>query len=190
MQTNGKKNGFTLVELLVALVITGIVISTVATLAFAFGQARDFSELTSRRQSRIRFTTLKLSELIRNCRLVNFITDEKIAVWRDDENDDEKININELVFIDRGPERNYIKLIEYSDASIVDFGEVIIPNPGWNNNTIILIEECTDVEYHVDLAAPETNFLTISFDISEDSGIQHYQLSSRLRCRADYLIDD
>ncbi|MHC4293268.1 MAG: PilW family protein [Planctomycetota bacterium] len=187
-----KKNrsGFTLVELLVAMLITSIVVSAVASLAFAFGNARDFAEKTSRQQSYIRFTTLKLSELLRHCKLVNCLSGETIVIWRADDNGDDKININELVFINRGSERNYIQLDEYSDASIVDFGEVVVPNPVWTKSSISLIGNCANVEYNLDSAPPDTELVGIAFDVLEDSGIQHYQLSSKLRCKANYLLDD
>jgi prepilin-type N-terminal cleavage/methylation domain-containing protein len=190
MQMKKDRSGFTLVELLVALLITSIVVSAVATLAFAFGNARDFAEETSQQQSRIRFTTLKLSELIRHCRLVNSVSDETIAIWRNDDNSDENININELVFIDRGSERNYIQLNEYLDASIVDFGQVVVPNPVWENSSVTLMEVCVNVEYYLDAAPPNTNLVSIAFDVVEDSGVQHYQLSSKIRCKSEYLLDD
>ncbi|MHC4271253.1 MAG: PilW family protein, partial [Planctomycetota bacterium] len=82
MQTKNNKSGFTLVELLVALLITSIVVSAVASLAFAFGNARDFAEKTSKQQSHIRFTSLKLSDLLRHCRLVNCLSGETIVIWR------------------------------------------------------------------------------------------------------------
>jgi prepilin-type N-terminal cleavage/methylation domain-containing protein len=190
MQKKKNKSGFTLVELLVALLITSIIVSAVATLAFAFGKARDFAEETSEQQGRIRFTAIRISDLIRHCKLVNSVSDENIVIWRADDNGDDKINVNELAFIDRGAERNYIKLDEYSDASIVDFGEVVVPNPGWIKTSITLIPECANVEYYLEAAPPDTRLVSISFDVVEDSGAQHYQLSSQLRCRAGYLLED
>ncbi|MHC4132607.1 MAG: PilW family protein [Planctomycetota bacterium] len=190
MQMKKNSSGFTLVELLVALLITSIVISAVASLAFAFGNARDYAEKTSKQQSHIRFTTLKLSELLRHCRLVNCLSGETIVIWREDDNGDDKININELVFINRGAERNYIQLDEYSDASIVDFGEVVVPNPVWTKSSVTLIGNCTNVEYNLDSAPPDAEMVSIAFDVVEDSGIQHYQFSSRIRCKAGYLLDD
>jgi prepilin-type N-terminal cleavage/methylation domain-containing protein len=190
MQMKKNSSGFTLVELLVALLITSIVVSAVASLAFAFGNARDFAEQTSQQQSRVRFGSLRLSELIRYCKLVNCIGDNTIVIWRADDNSDEKININELVFIDRGINRNYIKLDEYSDTSIVDFGQVIVVNPAWTKSSITLFDVCENVVYNLDFAPPETNMVTIAFDLTEDGDIQHYQFSSQIRCRSEYLLDN
>jgi len=185
-----KRQAFTLVELLVALLITSIVVSAVASLAFAFGNARDFAEKTSKQQSHMRYTHLMLSELIRHCRLVNCLSGETIVIWRADDNEDDNININELVFVNRGGQRNYIAIDEYSDVSIVDFGEVVVPNPAWEKSSITLIGNCSNVEYNLDSAPPETNLVSIAFDVVEDSGVQHYQFSSKIRCKAGYLLND
>jgi prepilin-type N-terminal cleavage/methylation domain-containing protein len=190
MQVNKYKSGFTLVELLIALLITSIVVGAVATLAFAFGNARDFAEETSRQQSRVRFTTLKLSELIRHCKLVNSLSGDNIVIWKTDDNNDDTININELVFIDRGAERSYIQLVEYLETSSIGFGEVVVPNPGWNKSSVTLMDVCENVEFYLDTAPPHTGLVTIAFDIVEDNGFQHYQFSSQLRCKADNLLGD
>jgi prepilin-type N-terminal cleavage/methylation domain-containing protein len=189
MLKKNNRTGFTLAELLVALLITSIVVSAVASLAFAFGTARDYAEETSKQQSYIRFATLKLSELIRHCKLVNSSSDESIVVWRADDNNDGIINVNELVFIDRGGERNYIHLDEYYDTSTVGFGEAVAVNPGWEKSSMTLIGDCSNVEFYLDADGPYTGLVSIAFEVVEDSGIQRYQLSSQLRCKADYLLD-
>ena len=49
---NGK--GFTLVELLVALMVTSIILAAVATLAFAMGSVKDSTDDTSSKQAQLR----------------------------------------------------------------------------------------------------------------------------------------
>ena len=55
------KRGFTLVELLLALIVTGIILTAVTTLAFAVGAANDATDDTSQKQAQVRFATLRIS---------------------------------------------------------------------------------------------------------------------------------
>ncbi len=66
MRARKKQRGFTLVELLVALMVTSIIFGAVATLAYAVGTAHDASDDTSQKQTYVRFATLRISELIRH----------------------------------------------------------------------------------------------------------------------------
>ena len=83
-----KKNeiGFTLVELMVALVVTGIILAAVSTLAFALSYANESAGDISLKQSQVRLTTLRVQELIRNSRLICSKSNEDIAVWLSDSN--------------------------------------------------------------------------------------------------------
>ncbi|MEJ2740489.1 MAG: prepilin-type N-terminal cleavage/methylation domain-containing protein, partial [Dehalococcoidia bacterium] len=102
--------GFTLVELLVALVVTSILLAAISTLAFALSSAKEATEDMSRSQSQVRSASLRIRELIRNCNLICAVTDDDIAVWLSDDNNDNKINIGELMYIERGTERNHLDL--------------------------------------------------------------------------------
>ncbi len=99
MKTGTFKTGFTLIELLLALVITGIIASAVATLAYAMNSAGLATDDTSRKQAQVRFATLKISDLVRQGKLVCYASADEIAVWTGDTNGDKKINIGELSYI-------------------------------------------------------------------------------------------
>ena len=53
-----------------AMVITSIILGAVATLAYAMGVANDAGNDTTYKQAQVRYATLRISELIRNCRFV------------------------------------------------------------------------------------------------------------------------
>ena len=59
------QKGFTLVELMVALIVTGIIMGAITTFAFAFKTSYDASDDTDRKQAQVRYASLKISELIR-----------------------------------------------------------------------------------------------------------------------------
>jgi len=70
MQNVRYRTGFTLIELLLALIVTGIILVAVTTLAFAVGVANDTTDDTSQKQAQVRYATLRISDLIRHCKLI------------------------------------------------------------------------------------------------------------------------
>jgi len=102
MRNTRCENGFTLVELLVALVVTSIILAAVATLTYALGSANETSDDTSEKQAQVRYATLRISELIRYCKLICAAPGDDLAVWRADDNADGEINPQELVYLEMG----------------------------------------------------------------------------------------
>jgi prepilin-type N-terminal cleavage/methylation domain-containing protein len=174
MQDRRCKNGFTLVELLVALVVTSVVLTAVATLAFALGTANETSHDTSRKQAQIRFATLRISELIRNCKLIYDTPGSDIVLWKADDNSDDKIDPDELVYIEAGEAWDHIWLRE-PDA-----------------NPVALIPQCSSVQFRFDepsLPPPQRKFVSISFDLSENGVVHRYQINAALRAWAGHLLN-
>lgn len=103
----GRRGGFTVAELLVAMMISSIVLGAVATLAFATGKAdRAMDELLTARQL-TRFNNSKISDALRYSRRAFRTPNGNVAFWRaDDEGEDDesnvannKINGSELLFL-------------------------------------------------------------------------------------------
>ena len=166
--------GFTLVELLVALAVTSIVLTAVATLAYAMGTANEASGDMSQKQAQVRFTTLRISELIRYCKLIYDTPGNDIVVWKTDNNCDDIVDSDELVYIETGPGRDYIQLREA------------------DNNPVVLIRQCSNVEFGFDepLVPPTLRqFVSISFDLVENGIDRQYQISAGLRGWAGHLVD-
>src|SRR3972149_11908783 len=111
------RSAFTLVELLVALMVTSIVLTVVATLAFSVGTVNDNSNDTAQKQARLRYATFRISELIKHCKLICGSPANDLAVWRADDNDNGKINVNELVYIEAGSSRDRLQLCEFNSSS-------------------------------------------------------------------------
>lgn len=191
------ENGFTLVELLVALVVTSIVLAAVATLAFAMGTANDISDDTSRKQAEIRFVTLRISELIGHCRLICATADTDLAVWRADDNDDGLININELIYIDAGPDRNYIRFYECDSVSnpAIMLSDIDSVGTVWwlgfydSETYVDWVPECSNVQFTFDVSPPNSGFVSVSFDILENGVARRYQTNTTLCGWAGHLLD-
>jgi prepilin-type N-terminal cleavage/methylation domain-containing protein len=203
-----KQRGLTLVELLVALMVCSIIFTSVATLAYAMGNAQKSSEQLSRHQAQIRYATLRISELIRYAKFV-VLSGDDLAIWRADDNADNQINPSELVYIEAGAERNHIYILEFPDAS---GDEVLLENikngsaktsliASYDERRIEVIPQCSSVKFYeitvsngivtaIENGIDEnTGFVGIGFDLDQAGTTRHYEISASVRCRADYLLD-
>ena len=201
------RKGFTLAELLMALMVTGIILTSVVTLAYAMGSANDTADDTSSKQARIRGTTVRLSELIRHSKLIcGIVASNDIALWRDYDGN-EYISVDELVYIERGLERDRLVVWEFLSSSgsgiTLSSGNLFrTDGPAVNKDWLIsssyevkeaqLIPQCSDVRFLFDqpsLPMAERKFVSIAFDLSENGVWRQYQISAALRGWAGYLLD-
>jgi len=186
-------HGFTLVELLVALVVSSLILTAVATLAFAMSSATKSTDDTSSKQAQVRFATLRISELIRQCRLICGTPGGELALWRADDNGDGQINVNELVYIERGTDKNYLRLCEFTAPNTqVSLSQVQTLNPdAYTVRRVTLIPECSNVEFYLDNPADPVSRakrITITFNLAENNIIHQYQISAALRSWAGNLL--
>ena len=192
MKNSSHKNGFTLVELLLALIVTGILLAAVTTLAFAVGAANDTTDDTSQTQAQVRFATLRISELIRHCKLICGTPNGDLAIWRADNNRDGQININELVYIEKGTDSDYLRFCEFplSDVSIINLSDIpTLSTSSYSVTYISLVPQCSNVQFSFDVVPPYSRFVSISFDVLENGIIRHYQINTSLHCWAGNLLD-
>jgi prepilin-type N-terminal cleavage/methylation domain-containing protein len=196
-------NGFTMVELMVAIVITGFITSAAATLAFAFSSANTSSDEISVTQAQVRFASLRLKELISQSKLVCAKTANDLVVWSRDINKDNDIDVEEVIYIETGPDNNYIQLLEFKSAeawlvsgfgSSNKIGDLSLHDvkssfvAGTDNSRTRLITSCSNVIFTLDKTAPNTEFVSISFDIEVNGINQNYQINAKLKCWAGNLI--
>jgi prepilin-type N-terminal cleavage/methylation domain-containing protein len=180
---------FTLVELLVALMVTSIVLAAVATLAFAVSRANDTTNDTAYKQMQVRYATLRVSEMVRNCKLICCATADDFAIWRADDNNDGQINIGELVYIERGPGKDHLQLTEFtsSNSAVINLSSIQGRATSWwtpycSSATFAqLIPQCSNVQFSFDVLPPRSKFVNISFEIAEGGIAHQYQISAKLR---------
>lgn len=198
MKNTGYRNGLTLIELLVAMIVTGIVMAAVATLAYALSSADDATDDTSRKQAQVRFATLRISELIRHSKLICCATADDLAIWQADDNDDGQINIGELVYIESGAAQDHLQLCRFasSDDSAIDISSIGALATNWwsayssDISYTGLIPQCSNVQYGFDVLPPQSRFVSISFDMVENNIVRQHQISAALRSWAGNLLDD
>ncbi len=107
---------FTVIELLIGMVITSIILSAVATFAFALSVGCTASGDTAVTQAQVRQATLRLSDLVGGCRLLCAAPGNDLVVWRADDNADNRINLNELVYIERGDNCSSLRLCQFASV--------------------------------------------------------------------------
>ena len=191
------RKGFTLVELLVALAVTAIVSAAVATLAYAVGTANKGSDDTSRKQAELRLSTLRISELVRNCKLICGMPGDDLAVWRADDNGNGQINPQELVYLEMGPGRNYVQLLDFPTAAgwRVTLSSIL---GGTAKDELILlceerqtmlVSECSSAQIVLDSPPPWSKSVSVSFELVENGAVRQYQISAALRGWAGHLLD-
>ena len=195
--------GFTLAELLMAVWVMSIILAAIATLSFALGSANDSADDTSEIQSRIRYTTMCLGELIRNSKLVCAKWDSSVAIWQADYNDNSRIDPNEIVYIEYDGSNNCLKLISFQPSGLPTgwppSGNILDdikngPARTWlqancQSSSITLIDDCSYVAFTTDQQPPFSKRLNLFFGIRQKGVIQNYQLTAYLRCQADYLLN-
>jgi prepilin-type N-terminal cleavage/methylation domain-containing protein len=201
MNDTKHKNGLTLVELLVAMVVTSIVLTAVATLAFAMNSANKTTDDTSEKQAQIRFATLRISELIRHSKLICYVNSEELVVWRADDTvgGEGQINAGELVYLEMGD--NKIQLMDFSDvpAAMQTDSLTLAQLSGLKASLMaacterytVLVPVCSNVQFgFLPELPPRSRFVTISFDIAENNIVHSYQINAALRGWAGNLLDD
>ncbi|MHC4644388.1 MAG: prepilin-type N-terminal cleavage/methylation domain-containing protein [Planctomycetota bacterium] len=190
--------GFTLVELLVALVVTSVVLTAVATLAYAVSSANDATDDTDQKQAQLRTATVRILELVRHCRLVCSVSSEDFALWRSDDNWDGQININELVYVEWGPAADHLRLCEFPvyNGSAIPLSSIQALSTNWwsayssDINYVLLVPQCSNVQFNSDAPPPNTRFVTILFELVENRAVRQYQVSAGLRGWAGCLLKD
>lgn len=197
MRDTRYERGFTLAELLVALMVTSIVLTAVATLAYALGAANDATDDTSRKQAQLRYTTLRISDLIRHCRLICGMPGNDLAIWRADDNNDGKINPTELVYLEAGQEKDRLGLLEFSwtgswELTISETQDINTKTAlilACTERRTVLMPECSDVQFHLDDVPPQSRRVGISFNLTENEIERNYQINAALRGWAGNLLN-
>lgn len=197
MHNRKVQTGFTVVELLVALAVTSVILSAVATLAFAMSTASRDSEDAAFVQTELRTATLRFVELIRNCRMICAAPGDDLVVWKSDDNNDESINLNELVYIERGSAHNVLRTGQFSEPTNprIAFSSLRLAGTEsdlaarYTRRDVTLIRSCSNVQFTWDQAPPWTRRLVVSFDLAEDQVVHHYEVQAAVLGSAANLLN-
>ena len=157
MKRQSKNHGFTLVEMMVALMIASIVLAAVATLAGATTAADQATDQMGREQAQLRMVSVYLTDLIRRANLVTISAVNGFQLWHDNNADGLK-TVDEVTLVVRGADGNTLTI-----------------------GTSRTHSECKNIRFAYDEDSPDTQFITVSFDVTENGQLQSHSVNARLR---------
>ena len=192
--------GFTLMELLLALMIMSIVLAAVASFAFAMGSANSRSSDTSSHQAQLRYTTIRIGELVRNCKLVTSLDSTGFYIWLADDDADRQIDSEEVVKVEVNTSAKELYLITFSPQTPPASIPMDIPSflSGVTGSLLksdcepvytTLIRDCYNVQFQADSSPPYCKRVTILFDLPEGETLRKYQINSSLHSWSGHLLD-
>ena len=208
-----RQSAFTLMEVLIATTVMAVILAAVATLASAMSNVDRETKNMSEQQAQIRYTTMRLTEFIRNASLIVPVTDPRIGfcVWTDTD-EDGLPDGTELTYIEididlastgssvlGGGKRlssvgqSAIEILEFTalaDAfwiSAIEDGSArsCSLSNGTSRYTTV-IPECSDAEVFID---DDRKFASLVFTVNESGVDRQYQISGTRRCSAEYALD-
>lgn len=196
--TKSRISGFTIIELITALVVSFVVLTAVVTLAFAISSAYDCTGDINEKQARIRYTTIRISELIKYSELICDASPDGLVIWKADDNNDNQINVSEIAYIETNNGK-CLRLLQF-DSSYRSDPALSLPlirsvyiktllKSRYKVTYTMLIEECSNVNIKLDRYPPYTRHVNISFDIEENHLKRTCRISSTLRCHMSSLIN-
>jgi len=124
-----------------------------------------------------------------------------LVIWRDDDvsGGEGIINPGELVYIET--DSNRIRTMDFSSCpSWLQTFQVRLSWLGdsWIKTTlmaycdeeyVVVIPECSNVQFQFDDSPPQSQFVSISFELTENGIARQYHIDSALRCWAGHLLN-
>lgn len=155
MKQKLKNNGFTLVELLMALLVSSIVLAAVATLAGATTAANEATDQMGRGQSHLRHVSMRLTDLIRRANRAKVYVNA-LQLYYDSNGD--------------GLEDKSVTIVRGADLNTLTIGSKES------------YSQCRDVSFACH-SGPSDNarLVTVSFDMTENGVTQRHRISAGLR---------
>ena len=183
---NPRRKAFTLVEILLAVVVTSVVGLCVVTVTGAMFRSMEASNDSYGCVQTGRVLTLRLSKAVRCAQLVTDVSDDATAVmvWQSDDNGDRKINLTELLIVrwnaqNERLEEEVIAFPENWSQAVIDALNVNVPLSqatlsssvlvsyyGTYGNTETLAEGITAFSVQADVAAPKSKVVGFHLSIA------------------------
>lgn len=213
IHNSSRTRAFTLLEVLIATTVMTVILAAVAALASAMSNADRETKNMSEQQAQIRYTTMRVSELIRNASLIIPVNDPRIGfcVWTDSDEDGRADGI-ELVYIEidialasateqalaegtlyQSTGQSGIEILEFltqgDTFTISQIEDATARGTCLGSGTsrfTTIIPECSDAEVFID---NDRKFISMKFTVNENGRDIQYQLSGTRRCSAEYAFD-
>ena len=178
-------------ELLMALLVSSIIFGAVASMASALDCANAQTAQMNRRQAALRFTTVRISELVKQSKRIFSLPTAGVALWTGDANDDGLINASELAYVEPDGSGQSLQLLEFpgqsQSVSISDIESGTARDDlvaTGNERVTVLLSDCSDIQFTVN----GSRFVNIAFEMTENNITSYYQICATMISSADNLI--
>lgn len=199
LHSRKRNGGFTVAELILGLSVMAIVLTAAATLAFAMGSANSVTSKMGERQAHLRFSNMRLGELVRNsCLVFEYDYQNDVLVfWVEDKNKNGVMNGDEIALLYAGNpvagRPTSIEIVEFPgqtmyvpEFNLFDSFVVSVLYNNTDERITELIADCSNASLSLDASG---EFVTVEFDLQENGITRTYQICGAIRASADYLID-
>jgi prepilin-type N-terminal cleavage/methylation domain-containing protein len=213
MQRTQIRKAFTLVEVLVGLIVTSILLSAVATLAFVLSSAVRASDDMAHTQTQLRTAAPRILDLVRYGRLICGQFDNHLVIWRADANGNDRIDVNEVVYLEYADPNLYLWEFPLDSNDNTDVltalelpGEsdvlaelakaqtktaLIAKYSGYDPPRVrrsAILRGCPEATFTLDAVPPRTNRVVLSFLLADNDGDRRYEIEATMRVSARHLL--
>ena len=121
-----------------------------------------------------------------------------LVLWRADDNNNGRINVNELVYIERGASADMLRLCRFSSGGNPEYTLSTLAQTATKQQLCALysfkytplIADCNSVQFgFLDAAPPRTRLLAVTFKYLENAVEHRYETVAAVRTRADHLLN-
>ena len=194
-----RRFGFTLTELLLAIIITGIILTAVASLVFAVGRLWAHNGAQDNVGILQNSVSWRVGDLVRHSRLVLSVDDRRIGLWASDLDQDGKIDVCELVEIYYDASADHVQRIQYDAPAGTHVSDVSVfaSSDAWTavmqpyqqyKHSAVLATGVTGWTVSRDAAAPAARIITVRFTVEEGEIERESTFSATLRSRDTDVI--
>ncbi len=162
VQKRKQVRGFTMAEMLVALMVASIILAAAATMAGALSAGKTANDQVSRNGAYLLQLQTRLSDLIMRANRVAGIDSQGLTLWLDKNNNGLPDIATEYVYVRTSATRDWI----------------IISGTGFQEN----YKQSSNVQFYLDnVDKALVKHITIKFDVIENGVPQTYTISGTLR---------
>jgi prepilin-type N-terminal cleavage/methylation domain-containing protein len=178
------QGGFTLLELVMGMLISGIILLAVATLSFALGRGQEVTDLMINHQAVIRSASVRIPELVHNGLAVWMANDGDLVIWTGDANGNRRIEVSELAYLMINTTGKRIELMTCAGldtpvtaAEIVSGAAESIITASSFKTVTPLVSNCTNMQFLMQ----GYKYVIIRFNLTAETGSRDYQICARVR---------
>jgi len=179
-----RQGGFTLIELVMGLLISGIILLAVATLSMAIRKGQEVTDQMTANQGMVRSLSVRMPELVRNSLAVWMADDGDLVIWTNDANANRQVETSELTYLMINSAGKKIEQMTCTGldtpvtiAEILDGSAESAIKSSAFEQIIPVVKGCTNMQFLMQ----GYKYVILQFQLTEETGSRDYQICARVR---------